>query len=498
MNLTSIINIIKYNPENPAYFTTGFFLWFISVFIILYSMFYKSKNARLSVLMVFSLYFYYKCCGSYVLLLISVSLINYFLTAFLVSNVNSLKKAFFWLSLSFNLGTLIYFKYTNFFLSLYGGLSGNVIEYLSIILPVGISFFIFQNIGYIIDVYKGNIPPAKNILEFISFTSFFPVIQAGPILRAGNYFKQIKLIPYITNETLSKAVLLIISGLLKKCIIGDYIGVNFVDRVFDNPLLYSGFENLFAVFGYALQIYCDFSGYSDIAIGIALLIGIHIPANFNLPYKSLSIKEFWQRWHISLSSWFRDYLFLPIAYSVARKLKNNKFLGIKAEAWSYNAGMIITMLLCGLWHGASWTFVAWGGLYGIGISVERIIKSRLKFKSNIYSKSIGAFITFLFICFCWIFFRANNFGKAFSVISQIFNSFNINIIPQIIMGYKEVFILIIAGYTIHFIPEKYDLFFEKLIIKSPLIIKALYLIFVIWIVVQLKSAQLQPFIYFQF
>ena len=285
---------------------------------------------------------------------------------------------------------------------------------------------------------------------------------------------------------------------MKKSIISDYISVNFVDRVFDNPLLYSGFENLFAVFGYAMQIYCDFSGYSDIAIGMALLIGVQIPANFNLPYKSLSIKEFWQRWHISLSFWFRDYLFLPIAYSVARKLGNKKLFTIKAESWSYNIGMIFTMFLCGLWHGPSWTFIFWGSLHGIGISAERVIKTKLKFKANKYSKSAGAVITFLFICFCWIFFRADNFAKAFDVIAQIFTAFNFSIIPQIISGYKEVFIILFAGYAVHFIPVKLDLFVEKVIIKSPLIIKAIYLVITVWVVIQLKSAQLQPFIYFNF
>ena len=247
-----------------------------------------------------------------------------------------------------------------------------------------------------------------------------------------------------------------------------------------------------------MQIYCDFSGYSDIAIGMALLIGVQIPANFNLPYKSLSIKEFWQRWHISLSFWFRDYLFLPIAYSVARKLGNKKLFTIKAESWSYNIGMIFTMFLCGLWHGPSWTFIFWGSLHGIGISAERVIKTKLKFKANKYSKSAGAVITFLFICFCWIFFRADNFAKAFDVIAQIFTAFNFSIIPQIISGYKEVFIILFAGYAVHFIPVKLDLFVEKVIIKSPLIIKAIYLVITVWVVIQLKSAQLQPFIYFNF
>lgn len=498
MNINNFISIISYDPNNLPYFTTGFFIWFFTIFAALYSLFHNNKNTRISILIVFSLYFYYKCSGVLVLLLISVTIINYIIIKFIASDTLGLKKIFLWISILTNLGMLIYFKYSGFFFNIFGNINGKNIEPLAFIIPIGVSFFTFQNIGYIIDVYKGNQQPVKDILEYLSFSTFFPVIQAGPILRGGIYVEQIKLKPNITNEQISRAVFLIISGLLKKGVISDYIGVNFVDRVFDNPLLYSGFENLFAVYGYALQIYCDFSGYSDIAIGIALLIGIKVPANFNLPYKSLSIKEFWQRWHISLSFWFRDYLFLPIAYGVARKLGNKKLLGVKAENWSYITGIIVTMLLCGLWHGASWSFIIWGGLYGIGITIERIVKSRLKFKSSIYSKTVGAIITFSFICFCWIFFRADNLDKSYTIISQIFTAFNVNIIFQIVFGYKEVYAIIFAGYIMHFIPAKFDVFTEELITKSPIVMKALYLIIVIWIVTQFKSAQLQPFIYFNF
>jgi D-alanyl-lipoteichoic acid acyltransferase DltB (MBOAT superfamily) len=326
LNLDNIYNILIYDAQNPLYFTTGFFVWFFTFFIALYSAFQKFRNARFATIILFSLYFYYKCSGNFVLLLLAISILNFYLSIPASTAGGYKKKLLLIISLFCNLGTLIYFKYSFFFLSTLG----STIELSNILLPIGISFFIFQNLSYFLDVYKNTIKPANNLIEYLTYSTFFPVIQSGPIMRAGNFIKQINLVPEINREKLGKAVFLLISGLLKKSVISDYISVNFVDRVFENPMLYSGFENLMAVFGYALQIYCDFSGFTDIAMGIALIIGINLPPNFNLPYRSLSIKEFWQRWHMSLSFWFRDYLFLPIAYFTARKLNNKKVVGIKA------------------------------------------------------------------------------------------------------------------------------------------------------------------------
>lgn len=498
MNTVRIWDIILYNPDEPVFFSTGFFLWFFTFFIVCYSIFQKRRIARLFILIIFSFYFYYKSSGKFVILLAFVSFISYSMAFFVSTDKIYLKKFAFFSVLISNLGLLVAFKYSFFFLNIFGFFSGAVFTPFDLIIPIGISFFVFQNLGYFLDVYKGNLKTERNLINFLAFSSFFPVIQAGPILRASNFLKQIISSPDVTNENLSRAVFFVISGLLKKGVISDYIGINFIDRVFDNPLLYSGFENLFAIFGYALQIYCDFSGYSDIAVGLALFIGISLPPNFNLPYKSSSIKEFWQRWHISLSFWFRDFLFLPIAYSIARKLNNKNFLGIKAENWSYVTGMIITMLLCGLWHGPSWSFILWGALYGVGISLERVIKSLLKFRQNSFSKSIGAVITFLFVCFCWVFFRSANFDKAFEMFSQVFSAFNLYIIPQVLAGYKEVFIIILSGYAFHFLPERFNAYFERLILKSPLMVKAVYVILAVYIVIQFKSVQILPFIYFNF
>lgn len=495
-----IINLLTYNPDEPAVFISGFFLWFFVMFILFYSAFSKTRVLRLTVTIIFSYYFYYKTSGNFITLLFVTSLLEYFLSLGIYNSGRKwLRRVLFILILLINIGVLAYFKYSNFFIGIFNDVSGNNFGLADITIPIGISFFTFQKLGYSIDIFRKNGVPAKNIAEFFTFVSFFPAIQSGPILRANQFLPQLqKNDVLVSNEDIGKAVFLIIAGLIKKIVISDYISLNFVDRVFENPALYSGFENLAAVYGYTLQIYCDFSGYTDIAIGLGLLTGLKIPANFNAPYKSLSIKEFWQRWHISLSFWLRDYLFLPVAYKITRILKNKKFLYLKSETWSYHISILFTMLVCGIWHGANWTFIVWGVIHGAGISVERIIKSPMKFKSNFFSKAAGGFITFNFIAFAWILFRADNFSTASEIINQIFGSFDFSVIPDVITGYKEVFLIIFIGYILHFIPEKTVSLTENIIVRSPLILKAVYIVIALWLIVQMKSADIQPFIYFNF
>ncbi|MCX7833600.1 MAG: MBOAT family protein [Ignavibacteria bacterium] len=508
MNLDNIINLLKYNSQNPLTFISGYFLWFFILFVLIYAVFYKRVFARTFILLIFSYYFYYKTSGLYILLLFAVSSFDYLFLKSIIKyhNKKIIRSILFSLSIIFNIAVLGYFKYTNFFIEIINSTFNSTLSYIDIILPIGISFFTFQKLGLIIDVYRKNSTPPKNIFEFLTFVAYFPTVQSGPILRGNNFLPQLRqkerflsdLSINISDEQIGKAVFLIICGLFKKAIISDYIGVNFVDRVFDNPTLYSGFENLFASYGYALQIYCDFSGYSDIAIGVSLLIGIKIPPNFNVPYKAKGIKDFWQRWHISLSTWLRDFLFLPIAYKVARLFKNKKFLRIKAETWSYHSATLLTMFICGLWHGASFTFVIWGILHGLGLSFERIFNSIFKFKKGKLSLFIGSFITFHFIVFCWIIFRSSGFENAFQICSQILNFDSYSIFLDVILGYKEVFIILLTGYILHYIPTKVDLFIENLIVKSPLILKATYLILAIWLISQMKLTSIQPFIYFNF
>ena len=261
--------------------------------------------------------------------------------------------------LAINLGLLCYFKYTNFFGMMIASLTGGHFEIRNIFLPIGISFYIFQSMSYVIDIYRGNIKPLQLFVDYLFYVSFFPQLVAGPIVRARDFLPQILQKPVVSKEMFGEGVFLIIAGLFKKAVISDYISLNFVDRVFENPLLYSGFENLMGIWGYALQIYCDFSGYSDMAIGLALLLGFRFNRNFDSPYQSATITEFWRRWHISLSSWLKDYLYISLGGNRKGRLR-------------IYVNLMITMLLGGLWHGASWQFVLWGALHGAALCLHKL------------------------------------------------------------------------------------------------------------------------------
>ena len=392
-------------------------------------------------------------------------------------------------SLCVNLGLLCYFKYTNFLLECWASLTGGSFSMLDIFLPVGISFFTFQSLSYTIDVYRREIKPLTNLLDYAFYVSFFPQLVAGPIVRARDFIPQIRRPLFVSDEMFGRGIFLIVSGLFKKAVISDYISVNFVERIFDNPTLYSGVENLMGVYGYALQIYCDFSGYSDMAIGIALLLGFHFNINFDSPYKSASVTEFWRRWHISLSSWLRDYLYISLGGN--RKGKVRQYVNL-----------IITMFLGGLWHGASWNFVLWGVLHGVALAVHKFWMSLTGRKKGEQSHGIrrffGVVVTFHFVCFCWIFFRNADFATSVDMLRQIFTVFRPQLLPQLLAGYWEVFALMGLGYMLHFLPDSWERACTKTVIRLPLLGKAVLMIALIYLVIQMKSSDIQPFIYFQF
>ena len=258
-----------------------------------------------------------------------------------------------------------------------------------------------------------------------------------------------------------------------------------MDRIFDNPGLYTGLENLFGVYGYALQIYCDFSGYTDMAIGIALLLGYKLPVNFNSPYQSASITEFWRRWHISLSSWLRDYLYISLGGN--RKGKVRTYINL-----------MITMLLGGLWHGAALRFVIWGALHGIGLAFEKFINSLIRIPKNKLTRVLGVVITFHFVCFTWVYFRADNMTVVNAMITRITTAFHPEILADFIKGYPYILALMILGYILHFLPANIENFTQELVVKSPFILKVAYLLVIVFVVIQIKSSEIQPFIYFRF
>jgi D-alanyl-lipoteichoic acid acyltransferase DltB (MBOAT superfamily) len=487
IDLATIENWFSYNPKQPLLFNSALFLGLFLIFYVIYILSRKTHYFRITYVVLFSLFFYYKSSGVYFWILIFSSVVDYSLSRLIYVEAKQFYRKFYLiLSLVINLGMLGYFKYTNFFIDNYNSLFDGNMKFEDIILPVGISFYTFQTLSYTIDVYRRELEPTKSFMDFLFFVSFFPQLVAGPIVRASDFIPQIYEKLKLTKEDFNRALFLIIGGLIKKAVISDYISSNFVDRVFDAPNSYTAFENLMASYGYAIQIYCDFSGYSDIAIGLALLMGFWLPDNFRTPYQSASITEFWRRWHISLSSWLRDYLYISLGGN--RKGKIRTYFNL-----------FMTMLLGGLWHGASWKFVVWGVLHGLALVVEKFFGQFIKLPKNVFVRTIQVILTFHFVVFCWLFFRAKDFATAFQIADNITKlTFDLNQWQTIILGYKNVFLLIAIGVVWHFVPVKTLAGMQKTFSTLPLVAKAVLLGLIYWVVYATASADTQPFIYFQF
>jgi D-alanyl-lipoteichoic acid acyltransferase DltB (MBOAT superfamily) len=385
---------------------------------------------------------------------------------------------------------LAVFKYADFFLKSVETASQAVgapvdTPLLHLVLPVGISFYTFQTLSYTIDIYREKLEPVDNPLKFALFVSFFPQLVAGPIVRATEFIPQLFETPDFDEDEQSFALYLLAVGFLKKVVVADYIAINFVDRVFQNPGMYSSFEVLTGVYGYALQIYCDFSGYTDIAIGSALLLGFQLPENFNRPYLARSLRTFWHRWHISLSSWLRDYLYIPLG-------------GSKDGKWMTYRNLFITMLLGGLWHGASWNFVIWGAVHGAGLAVTRMYQRWRNdrfpdFEPGRIWTFASVLLTFHFVCFAWIFFRARTFQGAIDVLAALgpMTTYAPNLTPVVAL-------LIFGALLIHFLPPRWEERASERFVNLPALAQAAILLVIAIILQRVKSAAVVPFIYFQF
>ncbi|NVN94403.1 MAG: MBOAT family protein [Bacteroidetes bacterium] len=498
--------IFIYDPSAPMIFTRFFFWVFFAVVLTFYSVVYKKKPARNAYLLLVSSFFYYKSGGYFFIILAFTTLFDFVVGLWIHhAKTQGRKKLYLALSIIMNLGVLAYFKYSYFLIDTINnlfhsnlkvvnylafwtnGVAGTHLDITSIILPVGISFYTFQSISYTVSVYRKKVEPLHNILDYGCFVTFFPQLVAGPIVKAYDFIPQLYKDFSLSKKEFGFALFLILNGLIKKMLISDYISTNFVDRVFDSPMSYSGFENLMSVYGYTIQIYCDFSGYTDIAIGVALLLGFRLPVNFNSPYKATNITDFWHRWHISLSTWLRDYLYIPLG--------GNK----KGKIRTY-INLFLVMLIGGLWHGAAVRFIIWGGLHGLGLMIHKLWMKWFpaKEKISILSKFGATFITFHFVIFAWIFFRADSMRSVSSILSQVFYHFNWQMIPEVISSYKNVFSLILLAFLIHWLPVNTKEFYKNYFIRIPYFAKAMVVVLVVFILYQVKSAEIQPFIYFQF
>lgn len=504
--LRAVSAFFSYNTLEPLLFTRVEFWIFFALVWLFYLWFHKRLNYRSLFLLVVSLLFYYKSCGLFFFLILLSIGFNYGMARWIGSLAPGKKrKTILYFSVGMNLLMLCYFKYTGFFIESWNHLFGTSITFngplagflsralgvevdmaRSLILPVGVSFYTFQALSYVVDVYRGDIAALKNPVDFGFYLSFFPQLVAGPIVRASDFIPQIQRPYSLSVREAGHALYLIIVGLIKKTVLSDYVALNLVDRVFANPSAYSGVENLLSTYGYTLQIYCDFSGYTDIAIGLALLMGFHLSINFNRPYQASSITDFWRRWHISLSTWLRDYLYIPLGGNRRGKVRQS-------------VNLMITMLLGGLWHGASWTFVVWGAAHGLGLILsKRVERLPERVVGNPIFRFVRAVVVFHVVAALWVLFRSPTFAVASEVFAQIFRGVGFAHMGSIIVGYGHVFILMVVGYALHWAPVPWIEKARGAFIQSHVLVKFLITLLVALVALYYQSAGLQPFIYFAF
>jgi D-alanyl-lipoteichoic acid acyltransferase DltB (MBOAT superfamily) len=472
-------------------FSSGLFWAIFLIFLPIYALLKKRRLQMMCFVVAFNLFFYYKSSGLCVLLLLATSLIDWYLSKRIASsNSHTAKRWLLSVSLLCSLGVLAYFKYANFFLWNWQQIVESNFEPLHIILPIGISFYTFQSVSYIVDVYKGQLQPARSWLDYAFYLTFFPTLLAGPITRAKHFLPQIYQNQEPSRNEVYRGFWLIIIGIVKKAIIADYIAqynnlIFAIDPASGLPG-YSGFECMMGIIGYTMQIYCDFSGYSDMAIGIALILGFKLPENFNFPYKARNLTDFWRRWHISLSSWLRDYIYIPLG-------------GNRKGTLRTYANCFATMLIGGLWHGAAWRFVLWGGLHGLGLVVHKASRNQLgKLPDNYAVKALSWLITFAFVSTLWVLFRADTLSDAITLVRHATTDFSITYAPAFLaarwLWVSLIIILIIA----HAVPTKWFNIISHCFVKSHWVLKLFIFIVIIQVVIELRGTDVMPFIYFQF
>jgi D-alanyl-lipoteichoic acid acyltransferase DltB (MBOAT superfamily) len=501
---------------------------------------------RVIFLLVLSYGFYAAWDWRYLPLIFGSSTVDFFLGRLIDREQRpAARRALLAATIALNLGFLGFFKYTEFVLesvrALESAVSGAPLaprEALRLLPPVGISFFTFESMSYVIDVYRRDLPAHRSYLRYLLFVSFFPHLVAGPIVRPRDLLPQLAAEPTLTRAQGSEGLWLVAIGLLKKVVISDQLAVNLVDRVFQRPENFSALETLAGVYGYAVQIYCDFSGYTDIAIGSALLLGVRFQQNFDAPYTAQSLADFWRRWHISLSTWLRDYLYIPLGGNRASELRTYR-------------NLMLTMVLGGLWHGAAWTFVFWGFLHGMGLAISRAL-SRARAGSGHVStalalcavfaatailvarllarlmpadahgplvvftaavigcivlsaasalcegrgrvlRAVAVVLTFHFVCVGWVFFRAPTFAQASLVFRQIatLTTFRPNLPPVVIA-------LLLIGIASHYVPARVHDGARRGFAGLPAVVQGVLLFGVAVVLHEAASATAVPFVYFQF
>jgi len=453
-----------------------------------------ARHAQLRIVFVFvaSCLFYMAWHPAYIVLILGSTLVDYIVGLRIhATNEPKARKRWLILSLVSNLGLLGLFKYFNFasqatadVLGLFFGIEIPNPPFLDVLLPVGISFYTFQTLSYTIDIYRRKLEPTRNFFQFAFFVTYFPQLVAGPIVRASQLLPQLQRKITLRDEQVTQGLFLIATGMVKKVVIADYLSVNLVDRVFDQPELYSAAEVVVALYGFTMQIYCDFSGYTDVARGSAKLMGLELPENFDRPYQSTSPAEFWRRWHMTLSTWLRDYLYFPLGGS---------HVGPVRAYWN----LWLTMFLIGIWHGASWTFVFYAILQSMAMVIHRFFYRRSgRTRDTIDTWQLHAFKVFWalqFVVFSRILFRATSLQNAADVTVRLGSG--TSSVAQISLG---VWAMLIFTFAAHYTPKRWFESIELGFKSMPAPAQGVALAALGFILSVVATSEVVPYIYFQF
>lgn len=473
-----LLSMLAYDAANPLTLTTGFFLFAFLIFGCGYMAVRHRGRLRTLYVVLFSLYFYYKLSGIYILLLLGVALSD-FLIGRAVSKAREMGRSTKWwvaLSVTINVAILTYFKATNFFVDVINNLYGSgTLDWQSVVVPAGVSFFVFQSIAYVVDIARGTIAPLRRFAHYLFLLSFFPKMFLGPLVKAKEFIPQIEAREVVVSrDDFSRAVMLIARGLIKYAIIAKALGLLFVSPAFAGE---GGLLALMGIYGFTLQIYCDFSGYSDIAQGVALMLGFRLPDNFDAPYKSATITEFWRRWHITLSTWLKEYLYISLG-------------GNRKGAVRTYLNLIITMFLGGLWHGVGMTFVAWGLLHGVALALHKlwlryVPKAQTLGKDmGILRRIVATLFTFNLVAFGWLLFTASDMAEVQYMLSRIANDFSFAEFMPMVRGYGVAMSLMVIGYVMHFLPRGFNELCSRGIARIGFVGQWCIMVLVIWLVMQ--------------
>ncbi len=547
--------IFSFAPMSSMTFNRlDFWLFFIFIMMI-FSMLHKHQLMRSIFITVVSLFLYYKTSGLFVLLLGLSIIVNYGLGKWIFQQTkDSARKWIIAFSAVFNVFFLAYFKYAYFFTESYNklfqtdfkimnqfavwgnGFFGDGTFETTILLPAGVSFFTFQSISYVVDIYRKEIEPVKNFWDYAFYVTYFPHVIMGPIVRARDFIPQIYMPFQLNKKVFSESVFLIVKGLFKKIILADYIAVHFIDKVVDSPEAYPGFVSVMAMWGYSLQIYGDFSGYTDVAIGLSRLMGFELLPNFNSPYKANSVADFWRRWHISLGSWLRNYLYIPLGGNKKGTVGTYiailiififlifitgwyelifVYIGLMAlygiavlispavkTFMHRDLNLLITMIIGGLWHGPSQNFVIWGAMNGAALVIYNYWKkiSPYENKSWLIVHFWKILITFNFITFTRIWFRLKEDGAPNKMLDRIFNHFDFDwtVLGTVLWSFGTVFILIGVGFILHWLPQRMKDGGVAAFAKLPMVVQMIGIALAILFMYQAVSDSFKPFVYLEF